>query len=270
MNREVHNEQEVLDKDEQAVSGLVAGLKHIEAPANFERRVMAKIAEGQPQRSRGLFAIPAIVYAVPALLVLLIATFVVFKLRETMPAEPTIVATNVSSTPSKSETPIPESTLPLTPTSSDSAVAKVDTSPSAKSLDRRRGGSIDFSEPTNSNKGGSYVKGQRQTQMPMPEGLQNPSPSSANRNDVMMSSSIPVSQVFDMLGISVETSDAWRVAKVRENGTADKSGVKVGDVITAFDDQDVNTRSGSINFGSISKITVRRDGKLVPLKLVPR
>jgi Trypsin-like serine proteases, typically periplasmic, contain C-terminal PDZ domain len=86
----------------------------------------------------------------------------------------------------------------------------------------------------------------------------------------MTSSSIPVGQVFDMLGISVETNDAWRVAKVRENGTADKSGVKVGDVITAFDDQDVNAKSDSVNFGSISKITVRRDGKLIPLKLIPR
>jgi hypothetical protein len=78
MNREVHNEQEVLNKDEQAVRSLVTGLKHVEAPANFERRVMAKIAEGQPQRRRGLFALPAIAYALPDLLVLFIATFVFF------------------------------------------------------------------------------------------------------------------------------------------------------------------------------------------------
>jgi len=269
MNREVHNEQEVLDKDEQAVSGLVAGLKHIEAPANFQRRVMAKIADGQPQRHRGLFAIPAISYAVPALLVLLIATFVVFKLRENAPAQPTVVAANDSSTP-KSEIPVPESGLPVTSSSVNSTVAKVNSAPSPKLLDQRRGGSIDFSEPTSSNRGGSYEKGQGQTRLPMPEGLQKPSPSSANRSDVMTSAAIPVSQVFDMLGISVETNDAWRVAKVREKGPADLSGVKVGDVITAFDDQDVNTRAGSINFGSISKITVRRDGKLVPLKLVSR
>ena len=267
MSREVHNEQEMLDKDEQAVSSLVAGLKHIKAPANFEHSVMAKIAEGQPQRN-GFIAIPAIAYAVPALLVLLIATFAVFKLRETTPAPPTVVAANVSSTPSTSEIPIPESTLPTTPASSDPAVAKVDSAPSPKSLDRRRGGSIDFPEPANSSKGGSYEKGQHQTQLPMPEGLQMSSPTSANRGDVMTSSSIPVSQVFDMLGISVETGDAWRVAKVRENGAADKSGVKVGDVITAFDDHDINAGSGSINFGSISKITVRRDGKLIPLRVV--
>src|SRR5947209_17759070 len=115
MNREVHNEHEVLDRDEQAVSGLVADLKHVEAPANFERRVMAKIAEGQPQRGRGLFAIPAIAYAVPALLVLLIATFLVFTLRQ--PAEPQpapMVAAGTSlpaeTKPSFVPAPAPEST----------------------------------------------------------------------------------------------------------------------------------------------------------------
>jgi len=46
MNIESRNfdEHERLDKDEQAVTQMVAGLKHVEAPANFERRVMARIA----------------------------------------------------------------------------------------------------------------------------------------------------------------------------------------------------------------------------------
>jgi hypothetical protein len=266
MNREVHNEQEVLDKDEQAVSGLVAGLKHIEAPSNFDRRVMAKIAEGQPQRRRGLLAIPAIIYAVPALLVLLIATFVVFKLRkpDAVQSEP-IVATGTSR-PAEAKpsfvdpAPAPESTAVA---SEQQPIA-----PNPPAGNRQK--TVMASAASNSNRGGSYDETVREKKRPNPEGIEPNSPTAANRSDVMTSSTIPVSQVLEMLGISVDTDDAWRVAKVKEKGPADKSGVKVGDVITAFDDQDVNTRAGSINFGSISKITVRRDGKLVPLKLVSR
>src|SRR6476620_9632420 len=82
MNREVQNEYETVDKDEQAVSRLVSGLKHLEAPANFERRVMARIAE-RPVQHNSRLSLRVIGYAVPALLVLLIATFFIFKLRET-------------------------------------------------------------------------------------------------------------------------------------------------------------------------------------------
>jgi hypothetical protein len=264
MNREVHNEQEVLDKDEQAVSGLVAGLKSVEAPANFERRVMVKIAEGQPRRSRSLFALPSIAYAVPALLVLLIATFVVFKLSKPDAARPEPNVTAGTSRPAETKpsfvpTPVPEPTTvaleqpPITPNP-----------PSGNNKQKP----LMASTVSNSNRGGSYDETVREKKRPNPEGIEPNSPSSANRDDVMTSSSIPVSQVFDMLGISVETGDAWRVSKVRENGAADKSGVKAGDVITAFDDHDINAGSGSINFGSISKITVRRDGKLIPLRVV--
>ena len=255
----------MLDKDEQAVSGLVAGLRHIEAPANFERRVMAKIAEGRPARS-GFFAIPAIGFAVPALAVLLIATFVVFELRQPsearpepiVAADPGVAAGNI---PSFNSTPAPEPTT----------VAKEQPIQTQNILPVNKQKPVILRTVSNSNRGGgSYDETVREKKRPNPEGIEPNSPTAANRSDVVTSTTIPVSQVLDMLGISVETNDAWRVAKVREKGTADKSGVKVGDVITAFDDQDVNTRAGSINFGSISKITVRRDGKLVPLKLVSR
>jgi len=265
MNREVHNEQEMLDKDEQAVSGLVAGLKHVEAPANFERRVMAKIAEGRPARS-GFFAIPAISFAVPALAVLLIATFVVFEFRQPSDAQPEpIVAADpgvaAGNIPPINSTPAPEPTT----------IAKEQPVLTQNPVPISQQKTVRSNAASNSNRGGgSYVETQIEKKRPNPEGIEPNSPTAANRSDVMTSSTIPVGQVFDMLGISVETNDAWRVAKVREKGPADLSGVKVGDVITAFDDQDVNTRAGSINFGSISKITVRRDGKLIPLKLVSR
>jgi len=54
MNKEVENEKEFIDRDEEAVSNLVGGLKHVEAPDNFERRVMSLIAGGEP-KTRSFF-----------------------------------------------------------------------------------------------------------------------------------------------------------------------------------------------------------------------
>jgi S1-C subfamily serine protease len=68
--------------------------------------------------------------------------------------------------------------------------------------------------------------------------------------------------------MSADANDQWRVTSVRENSPSAKSGVKVGDFVTALDDQDINARSGFNNSGSVTEITVRRDGKRVLLKVV--
>jgi hypothetical protein len=268
MNREVHNELETLDRDEQAVSRLVAGLEKVEAPANFERRVMAKIAEGRPKR-RALFGVPAFAYTVPALLVVLLATFFVFKLRERTPAQPgpETIAANVSSTPSTTENSVPENISIVAPSPEDTAVAKVGDKTSSKPADRRKGGSFDIPESGTSNKGGSFTTGQDQTQLPPPEGIDPNSRSAANRVEVMTPTSISVKEVLDLLGISADVKGQWRVTAVRENSSSAKSGIKAGDILTALDGKDINTLRDFMNSGSISVITVRRDGKLIPIKV---
>jgi C-terminal processing protease CtpA/Prc len=115
--------------------------------------------------------------------------------------------------------------------------------------------------------GGSYDETVREKKAPMPEGLDNRSPSSANRNEVMTPTTIPLDEVLDMLGVRANIKDQWRVTSVRENSPSAKSGVKVGDLITALDDKDINTRSDFINSGSVKMITVKRDGKLISLKV---
>jgi S1-C subfamily serine protease len=83
----------------------------------------------------------------------------------------------------------------------------------------------------------------------------------------MTPTSIPLSEVLDMLGVAADAKGQWRVTAVRENSPSAKSGVKIGDVITALDDKDINTESAFLNSGSVKVITVRRDGKLIPLKV---
>jgi hypothetical protein len=270
MNREVDNEQEVLDKDQEAVSRLVAGLKHIEAPAYFDRRVMAKIGEGRPGQ-RGSF--PTFAYAVPVLIVLLIATFFAFRLGQPVPVPPTTVAANISSPPPPLADPmikrdLPAATTPANPL--DQSVAKAGNDPLPRTSNRRRGGSVDISEPSGSNNKGSYVTGQNQTQLPRPDGLENTSSSTANRNDVIASTPITVEDILDNLGMSVTFEDGWRVKTLTENGVAQKSGVAVGDVITALDDRSIDSTTTFNGFGTFRSITVKREGKIVPIAIIHR
>jgi membrane-associated protease RseP (regulator of RpoE activity) len=258
MNREVHNEQEMLDKDEQAVRRLVAGLKNVEAPANFERRVMARIASGEP-KSTSLVSFPAFAYTVPALIVVLVATFFVFKLRQPTVAQPgpETVAANVSSTPSKSENPLPENTLTVAPDPEAPAIAKVSEKPSPKSKVQHKGGSFDVPETTDPNRPGSYVKGQGQTQLPLPEGV-NPK------------ASIAVKSMLDNAGMSVEFDNGWQVKSVTENGIAQSAGIKTGDVITALDGRSIDSTTSYKGTASFQTITVRRGGTLILLRITPR
>lgn len=261
MNREVHNEHETLDKNEQAVSRLVAGLKHVEAPANFDRRVMGKIADGRPQR-RAMFGLPAFAYTVPALLVVLLATFFVFKLRQPSTAQPIPVAVadtigepSAAPTVSVTQTPVPELVA------QDLPQLAVPVETGRKPIDRAR-------TTSNTNGGpGSYDETVREKKAPMPEGIDPNSRSSANRSEVMTPTTISLNDALDMLGISADSKSQWRVTSVRENSPSAKSGVKVGDVVTALDGKDINGQAGFTNSGSISVITVKRDGKLVPIKV---
>jgi hypothetical protein len=262
MDREVNNGQETLDKDEQAVSRLVAGLKHVEAPANFERRVMAKIAEGRPQR-RSLFGLPAIAYAVPALLVVLIAAFFVFKLRQSTPVRPESVTTaetvrQPEATPSANSTQMPE----------PPSVAQDQQQPTLVSTPGTIRKAVQQNRIANTNRGGgSYDEALPNKKQPLPEGIDPNSRSSANRGEVMSSTPIAVRDVLSMIGIEAESIDGWKVKTVSANSVADRAGIKAGDVILSLGDHDLSAATDFQNSGSINSIRYSRNGVIKTVKI---
>src|SRR5436305_873197 len=169
MNREVENKYEMLDQDEQAISRLVSGLKHIEAPLNFDRRVMAGIAR-KPVQRKGRLSFRVIGYAAPALLVVVIATFFVFKLRENSqtPEAPTVAADiavptdavpSINSTQASEQPRIAQRQPALTQNNTPG------TEPKAAKQNRN----------LNSSRGGSYDEALPNKKAPMPAGLGNSS-----------------------------------------------------------------------------------------------
>ena len=261
MNREPHDEQEKLEKQEQAVSRLIAGLRHVEAPANFERRVMAEIAKGRPRRG-SIFALPAIAYAVPALLVVLIATFFVFKASRPTPAQPEPLATannapQIQTPPVNSvQTPEPQS------------LAQGDKEPDRLSSPDSQRKTVQQNRTANTNRGGgSYDEALPNKKLPLPEGIDPNSRSSANRGEVMIATQIAVREVLTVIGIDADKNDGWKVKAVSPNSVAERVGIKPGDVILALGDHELSTTTEFQNSGSINAIRFSRNGTVKTVKI---
>ena len=266
MNREMQNElePEVLGADEQAVSQMIGGLRKVEAPVNFERRVMSRIAEGAPV-SNSAFAVPAWALSVPIVLIILIGTFFVFRSYRQADSEVPLAA--VPQEPLQQQDMRPAELPPVT----DQAPASqevVREEPQSVVPTGGRQRSDKSAAPANKNLGGSYDEALPQQKLLRPAGLPDPSsPSSANRAEVITATSISVGEVLSQIGVTAEFNDGWKVARVLPNSIAERSGVKAGDVVVELGDQQLSSDTDFKGSGSISTIRVRRNGKTLSIRL---
>ncbi|MEO8650547.1 MAG: hypothetical protein ABI539_15395, partial [Acidobacteriota bacterium] len=86
MNSEENNlTGENLGSDEKKIAQILSGLSRVEAPGDFEIRVRARIANGQPSPPRRFSTAAVIGFAAPAILVLAAGVFVYFGLARQTP-----------------------------------------------------------------------------------------------------------------------------------------------------------------------------------------
>jgi hypothetical protein len=258
------NQAETLSAEDQAVRSLVGSLTHVEAPANFERRVMSAIssrkATGRP------FAFVFVAYAIPAVLVLLIAAFLVFRQPSPRPMvdQPAIAKQDVQAAPPPTAAAVerPAATDPTLAAQSDRL-----TEPQPQATQPKR----NVARPTDVKVqpgGGSFDEGQKQTRAPLPQGITVPrSPNAPNPDDVMTHVAIPVSEVLGQIGIKANRADGWHVTSVMPNSPAAHTGIQVGDVVLSLGDQDIQARDDFESGGSVGSIKLRRAGKVLVLPL---
>ena len=253
---------------------LLGGLKRVEAPANFDFGVRARIANGAPTQTSRL--LPVLKLAAPLVLILVVAMIVIFyqrtpDLRTAKIGEPPSASSEVPSTvdregaSNKSE-PIsgpraaegPDVVSPTPERSQRPAIAYHST-PNRRvrrdvRVDRQPGGSLApqaLTPATTINAPG------------IPSGNQKNANSNGDNN-----TDVPVSEVLEMLGVSADSIDGgWKVISTKEGSLARKSGVKAGDVIEAIDGREL-TRTTTFKGPSGGKtLRVRRDGKSLDVKL---
>lgn len=244
MNKEVNKNEE---RDE--IGETLRGLKRVEAPANFDFGLKAKIANGKPAEKGGISRF--VRYAVPVALVLIVGAFLVldslyFVGERDVADIPPVAETKTAPPHVVKPQPQGDFTEP-TVIAVNSDVKPVISKPKIAETKPRKA--------SNETQGGSYVAAQRLQEPIYPKGL--------NPNG---QSEIDVRGVFEFLGVDAAfDGKKWTVNAIKEKSIAERSGVKSGDQLDAINGQAI-TETGKFKTPfSAKNLTVIRDGKPVSI-----
>lgn len=254
-------EVEYLDEDGEKVAALLRSLPRVQAPANFDFHLNARIARGQSPRAT---LIPFFKIAAPLGLVLLVT--VAFLFYGSMPSNTDVAAVEApvadsrsSASPPQTESFAPQPAPPVAqnpdpvvtqaPTAKSNPLRTIPAS-TRRPVDQRpiappRDGSVDLTQKT--------------ANVINPPGT-----------DPRTAADISVREVLQMLGVTAEFSDGgWKVQSAAENSVAQRSGIKSNDVIEAVDGKPLTgTTNVKGDFGKV--LRVRRDGKKIDVTLLNR
>jgi membrane-associated protease RseP (regulator of RpoE activity) len=228
---------------------------------------MSRIAEGE-RKTSSLFSLPTLAIAASAVIVVMVGSIVFYNLRRPAAQENDVVQNPVTATSQQTAAPAPQPVASLPSQNSeqiaqtDSAAVKPTTAPYRDTT------KPNHSEPNSNSGGGSITLGQGQTQPIYPQGIRPNIPrSNVNTNEVISPDTIPVQDILGMTGISAEYKNEWLVRGVAKNSIAERSGIRSGDAIMAINDKPLTAETNFHGSGSITSLTVRRDGQSLVLKL---
>lgn len=262
------NGREVLDADESKIANLLGTLPLVEAPANFEFGVRAKIAAGGGNSKSSL--LPFLKVAAPLSLVLIVGALVMFyavlpggrtsdDVTEAIPSVPQTPKTasgdaEVAQSDTRSEPSVTgrESGPSVAEERPGPKVSDVPRSSGPDRVQRRAGNSASTPD------GGSILRTQRQANVISPPGIP-PIPGSVE---------MPVEDLLQILGVKADlVGRDWVVRSTTENSLAARAGVRSNDVIEAIDDLSLTARRTIKGLTGGKSCQIRRDGKQLKLDL---
>ncbi len=276
--KNIGSETEMLSSDEQNVFRLLSNLKRVDVPKDFDFHLKARIANASPGDYRPAMLLPVLKYALPLFLFLVVGTAFVFINSYTDANVPTVAdITNEAVPPSRSSNPDSgrEIEVANAPTRQPDDVL---TAANPKSVEVRSAVDNTREERTtratsplipgnsiDSNSIDRAIKKAPDTRGPRFGNTNSNSSVSPER----MGPSIPL-QFREMLtSLGIDASDAgekmWKVMRLTKDGIAERSGLRVDDVMEAIDDKPIDSLyDGSF---SVKSIGVRRDGKVVKIDI---
>ena len=238
-NEELQNNQR-----REPVTELLAGLKRVEAPTNFDFGVRARIAAGKPVKVRGV-RIPVLIgYAMPLVLLVFVGGY--FGLRyfystkdANVPAV-AVASTTAPQLPSPAEVATAPTPEQIASANKPETVTAPDVLPVKKTVNVK----------TERPGGGSFDEG-----------------SSVPRK-IYRNTQIPLKDVLSLIGAKGSFGEnGWKVDAPTANSLAERSGVQAGDVIEAINDQAVTEKTSFKSRSGIKSVRVRRDGKSIDIAL---
>jgi hypothetical protein len=235
-------------------------LKHVEAPANFEFGVKAKIAHCKPSEKSSVSRF--VRYAVPAALVLVVGAVLVLNnlylagersaagVPEVTEPKTAPVVNTAQQLPSNIEKTAPEQQL----------VASADAPAANPQRFAKSAPNVVQRKVSNELRGGSYDASQRLLEPIYPKVKTTPKP--------LQTGEIDVQSAFSSLGIeAIFNGKTWKVGSVKPSSVAERAGIKTGDETEAIDGQKITeTLTFKAPFAA-KTLSVIRDGKPVNISI---
>ena len=274
--KNIAGETEMLGSDEQNVSRLLSDLKRVDAPKDFDFHLKARIANASPADYRPVRFFPVLKYALPLVLFLLVGAAFVLTNSYTVENVPVVVGPEIS----------PASLVADSNSGKQAETVSVPTRVPENVLipENPQGGKREFvagrtgqstlprpNRPTGiDSPGGSYDSTQKNSPDPISRrGVGGNSNLASGPGGPI--TSVPLEFRQMLMRVGIDASDAgqktWTVRALTKDGIAERSGLRVGDLMEAIDGKPIDSLyDGSF---SVSSISVRRDGKTVRIGLKP-
>lgn len=269
------NESE--NKETNAVADLLGSLPRIEAPKDFDFRVKARISAGRPARVSWFPAAAKV--AVPLGLVLSVGGYFGYRSIYQPAANDVVAVTNSQVNPFvPTPATIDISTSNQTNAASPSEVGseKMVVKPQAaddKMVAAANDPLVRPSGPTDISiggapRGGSFDESIKESRTIFPRGLNPHNRVLVKPRDFDEPGSITAKDLLTQFGADVVyAGNGWRIAGVKENSTAQRAGLKNGDIVEAINDQTLNEKTAFRGQFSGKSMRLKRDGATVTIDL---
>lgn len=253
------NENETLNADDARVRALLGALNRIDAPADFDFRLKARIERAKPNDySRAPRTLPQVLrYVLPLGLVILVSAFVVFNgvyfrsaqsvapIAETRFEKLPTVNDSQNSGATPAQAAIENNFLPTEKTvaSVSRSIQTTDkikqsaanSSAVAAKLDRKQKPKNSAEKSVDEQAFGSSDKALRNVKIITPSGI-NLNRAAQIAPNIENGKPLTAKEILFQLGIdAVFKEEIWRVKSVVQNSLAERSGVRAGDAVEAVD-----------------------------------
>lgn len=262
MVNEKNNFEEFADSGEEKVAAMLGSLKRVDAPADFDFRVRARIAQGRPTEARTSWFPTFARFAAPAMMLAAVGGYFGYNalydtgtvnvpvVADSGPVAPAPVAVQTSNEVAPAPAATTEVAVVKPPVNTDETIAaapkKDATTAAVKKPETPEGGSVDMAL-REANRPGGVVN-------------------TANSSPVMPISSLSVREVFSAMGIRASFSGTgWRVSSA--SGRAAAAGLKTGDIIETVNGKAVGANTVFDEKFSGTTLRVKRDGASIQISL---
>lgn len=259
---------EELNTDEKAIAELLGALPRVLTPNDFDFRVKARIAAGEPSKKAWTWFPTAARLALPLLILVAIGGYFAFQtIKPTAREVGSIPEVKTENTvqgimiPSNSTGVLPESggiagRIPAKPQEIEPKFTIPGSNAVIASANIERPG------------GGSFDSGVKPSRMIYPPGI-NPNAKIPMRpKDFDNPGQILAKDVLTQFGVNVVYSEiGWKVESVKTNSPAQRAGIKAGDVVEAMNDQPVSEKTSFSGRFSGRNMRLKRKGQTVDINL---